>query len=228
MTAKVLLVEDDPTTRAFLYAATQALGVEIGLAASMHGALALADSTVYSALLLDVSLPDGSGMELLERVRRRNPSIPALAHTAATTADELQRLRHAGFDAAVRKPVSAADWQAAVQSLLAQRAPESDPPAIIPLWDDEAALTILGSTLDDLRTLRDLFVTELPGQIHALEQARTGTEVATIEAQLHRLRASCRFVGAARLTAALAAWTGETDQLDHIIHSARETLAHVA
>jgi len=41
MKPRLLLVEDDPTTRMFLHTATQALDVEIDLAASMQQALAL-------------------------------------------------------------------------------------------------------------------------------------------------------------------------------------------
>jgi len=203
MRPKVLLVEDDPTTRAFLHAATAALDVAIELAASMHEALALADGACYHAFLLDARLPDGSGTELLETLRQMHPRPPALAHTAVTDQAELQRLRDAGFNAAVSKPLSAADWQIAVRTLLAL--PSS--PAI-PLWDDAAALKVLGNRPADLCALRGLFMRELPGQIKTLEQAEIDHNDAAIQSELHRLRASCGFVGAARLAAAIEAWRG--------------------
>jgi len=217
MKPKVLLVEDDPTTRAFLHAATQALDVEIDLAASMQQALALATSTAHAVWLLDARLPDGSGSELLQKLRRAHPGVPALAHTAVTDQAELQRLRDAGFNAAVCKPLSAADWQAAVRALLA--------PPIPPLWDDAAALKILGGHLDDLSALRGLFMAELPEQINTLERAHADQDTATIQSELHRLRASCAFVGAARLAAVLQSGTEETGSLPHILNAARETLA---
>jgi len=221
MMPKVLLVEDDPITRAFLYAATQALDVEIDLAASMHEALALAEASVYSAFLLDARLPDGSGSELLENLRPSYPDVPALAHTAMTDEAELQRLRDAGFNAAVSKPLSAAAWQAVVRALL--------PPVAPPLWDDAAALNVLGNHLDDLSALRGLFVRELPTQIKTLEQAAADQDETTIKSELHRLRASCGFVGAARLAAALQSWSaGGTGGLQHLLHTARETLSAAA
>jgi len=220
MNPKVLLVEDDPTTRAFLHAATRALEVEIDLAASMQQALALADTTTYAAWLLDARLPDGSGTELLEKLRQTRPETPALAHTAVTDPAELQRLRDAGFTAALSKPLPAADWQSAVRALLVQS------PSAIPLWDDAAALKILGGNPDDLDALRGLFLRDLPDQIKTLEQAEADQNQATIQSELHRLRASCGFVGAARLAAALQSWSaGEVGGLQHLLHTARETLS---
>jgi len=220
MKPRVLLVEDDPTTRMFLHASTQVLNVEMDLAASMQQALDLADSTAYAAWLLDARLPDGSGIELLEKLRRTHPGVPALAHTAVTDQAELQRLRDAGFNVAVSKPLSATHWQAAVLTLLS---PQSQPAP--PLWDDADALNILGGNRDDLDALRGLFVRELPDQINTLERARADQDEATINSELHRLRASCAFVGAARLAAAIQSWTEETDGLQHILDTARDTLA---
>jgi len=217
MKPRLLLVEDDPTTRMFLHTATLALDVEIDLAASMQQALDLAAATAYAAWLLDARLPDGSGIELLDKLRRTHPEVPALAHTAVTDQAELQRLRDAGFNLAVSKPLSATHWQATVRALLTQPAH--------PLWDDADALNILGGKLEDLDALRGLFMCELPDQINTLERARSDQDEAAIKSELHRLRASCAFVGAARLAGAIQAWTGGADGLRHIIHTARDTLA---
>jgi len=217
MNPKVLLVEDDPTTRAFLHAATRALDVEIDLASSMREALALADAACYSVFLLDARLPDGSGTELLTTLRRTHPDTPALAHTAVTDPAELQRLRDAGFNAAVSKPLSARDWQAAVRALLIQPA--------APLWDDAAALKILGGNSDDLDALRGLFVRELQGQINTLDRAHTDQDDDTVKSELHRLRASCGFVGAARLAAAIEHWRFHPEMMTEMLNTARDTLA---
>jgi len=217
MNPKVLLVEDDPTTRAFLHAAIRALDVEIDLAASMQDALTQANSSAYAAWLIDAHLPDGSGSELLAKLRQSHPDIPALAHTAVTDEAELQRLRDAGFNAAVSKPLPAADWQAAVRTLLATTE--------IPLWDDAAALKVLGGNPDDLRDLRGLFMGELPEQINTLERARADQNDVAIQSELHRLRASCSFVGAARLAAVIERWQAHPEALDDILTGARETLA---
>jgi len=218
MKPRVLLVEDDPTTRAFLHAATQVLDVDIDLAASMQQALALARSTEYALWLLDTRLPDGNGVELLGQLCRLSQAVPALAHTALTDKVELQRLRDAGFDAALSKPVAATDWQVAVQALLSSQA------HAVSLWDDVAALKILDGNPYDLSALRSLFVHELTDQIDTLKRACAEGNMAAIKSELHRLKASCNFVGAARLAAVIKHWQNNSATIHEVLSVAQDTL----
>jgi len=223
MKPRLLLVEDDPTTRAFLHLATQALDVEMDLAASMHHALALAAKTRHAAWLLDARLPDGSGVELLAQLRQMHRGVAALVHTAVSDQSQLQRLRDAGFDAAVSKPLSTAAWQAAVRQLLSMKTPPAF--TALPLWDNAAALQVLGGHQQDLDALRRLFMQELPAQIDTLERARMEDDHTASHAELHRLSASCSFVGAARLAASLVHWRQCPGTLAVVIETARATLA---
>ncbi|WP_157062478.1 response regulator [Pseudoxanthomonas dokdonensis] len=105
-------------------------------------------------------------------------------------------------------------------------------PSSLPDWDDDAALRALGGQLDNLKALRGLFLGELRVTAAAVEQAvaesKTGepgpaarppmasSNAAAMAAgnhtvaadqrlrdHLHRLKASCGYVGAARLAAAV-------------------------
>jgi len=223
---RVLLVEDDPVTRTFLHNATASLGVDIDVATCMRQAVALAAAAPHAAWLLDARLPDGSGVELLHVLRQRHSGVPALVHTATTDPAELQRLRAAGFDAALSKPLPAAEWQAAVHALLSTQAqPASTPVAEPPLWNDAAALAVLGGSADTLNALRTLFFAELPQQIQILERASAADVRADLHATLHRLSASCGFVGAARLAAAIRHWRSAPAAITTLIAVARDTLA---
>ena len=89
----ILLVEDDPTSRAFLQAATEALPARVDTAASVAEALALACANDYALWLVDANLLDGSGIELLAKLRGRGFSTPAVAHTASREAGDHRALR---------------------------------------------------------------------------------------------------------------------------------------
>src|SRR5688572_30289570 len=115
---RVLLVEDDPVSRAFLTASIHALPAAVDAADSMAAALALAATNRYDAWLFDANLPDGSGVELLERLRIRDSSTPALAHTAAPDAEIGESLRAAGFAQVLVKPLPALAVQKALRALL--------------------------------------------------------------------------------------------------------------
>src|SRR5690606_33004214 len=69
MNPRILLVEDDPTSRAFLQAATEALPAVVDIAGSVAEALALATRHAHALWLIDAHLPDGSGSELLRVLR---------------------------------------------------------------------------------------------------------------------------------------------------------------
>jgi len=201
----VLLVEDDPTTLAYLQAITEALPARVATATCLADALQLAQSQPYALWLVDANLPDGTGTELLQLLRGQCASTPALAHTAAREQYELDALLAAGFAEVLVKPVTCEQWQAAIRrhlpdhALPATSAAPAAPLDTLLLWDDDAATAALGGNRANVDALRGLFLAELPAQLDAL---RSG-DVAARDGQLHRLRASCAFVGAARLDAAV-------------------------
>lgn len=217
MNPRILLVEDDPTSRAFLRAATEALPAEVDVAGSVAEATALAARHAHALWLIDANLPDGTGAALLSRLRARGLSTPAIAHTASQERGEHDALVDAGFVATVAKPLSAGAWNAAIRRAL-QGTPWASPaPARgaiaeeaavdlygIPAWDDGRALAALAGNAGNVAALRELFLAELPGVRDAVAGAAGVGDADAIRASLHRLRAGCGFVGAARLEAAAA------------------------
>ncbi|MGJ4729364.1 response regulator [Luteimonas sp. SDU101] len=216
MNPRILLVEDDPTSRAFLLAATEALPARVDTAASMADALALAGIHDYALWLIDANLPDGSGAALLARLRSCSLDTPALAHTASREPGDHQALRVAGFAGTLAKPLSAADWQAALRSALANRAEDPGSPAprshrvaepdgmrSPPVWDDAQALAALAGDAGNVAAMRGLFLAELPATHAAVAAAARGGDASALRDLLHRLEAGCGFVGAVRLELAL-------------------------
>jgi CheY-like chemotaxis protein len=224
----MLLVEDDPTTRSYLEALLTTLPVRVSAAANMAQALQLAGTTAFDLLLVDARLPDGSGIELLAELRARGVQAPALAHTAARERGELDPLIAAGFEEVLLKPVHAALWTATLAHHLGV-APVAttrvriaeEPCGKLPVWDDAAATRALAGNDAHVASLRQLFLAELPGQLQALR-----AEGGTVRDQLHRLRASCALVGAARLDAAVRVLQVEedTDALQRVLAAGQDTL----
>lgn len=231
----ILLVEDDPTTLAFLCAITEALPARVDTATRVSDAIRLATERDHALWLVDANLPDGTGIELLQALRRLHAATPAIAHTAARERSELEPLLAAGFAEVLVKPVETAQWQASIRRQLREQAAPAaladttaaPVPDELPIWDDEAATTALGGNRAHVDALRGLFLSELPSQLHAL---RDGDAEAR-RAHLHRMRASCAFVGAARLDAAVRALhdapTSET-LLQRMLDVGEDTLAQRA
>ncbi len=202
---RVLLVEDDPVSRAFLTVAVQATPAEVDGADTLAAALALAQSHDYALWLFDANLPDGSAVELLHRLRRRFPHTPALAHTAAANPDVHEKLLGAGFLEVLVKPLPAVAVRDALRRVLG---PTQDPaigPAFRPgsdhppIWDDEAAALALNGNSAHIASLRALFIDELPTLRSRIGRAVQAGDRDGVLGELHKLRASCGFVGATRL-----------------------------
>ena len=227
---RILLVEDDPVSRAFLAAAVAGLPATVDEAASIAEALALALDGDHDLFLIDANLPDGRGAELLRELRT-HAHVPALAHTAAARRSDLDALIEAGFVEALIKPLGAAQLQQAiVRALQGRPASATVIPAgcgKLPVWDHEAALAAVNGLQPQAMQLRALFLAELPAQRDAVVAAASAGEVAKLLAQLHRLQGSCGFVGAARLSAAVRALRdapGSGVTLENFVHAASDTL----
>ncbi|KAF1721317.1 Hpt domain-containing protein [Pseudoxanthomonas wuyuanensis] len=207
MKPRLLLVEDDPISSRFLSTVLQALPADVDIAGDCAAALASAGG--HALWLIDANLPDGSGSELLARLRQRSPATPGIAHTADGSAALHQQLLDAGFAQVLVKPLTAQALQTAVRDALtgaagatSKTAPAAAADAMAD-WDDEAALRALHGNAQHVEQLRGLFLAELPSVCEKIADALRSDDVAGLQAALHRLRASCGFVGAARLAAAV-------------------------
>jgi len=116
---RILVVDDhDDTLRSMKLLLTR-LGYEVLAADNMTDALRIAEEQDFDILLSDIGLPDGSGHELLKRIRAMR-HVPALALSGFGMDEDIERSRDAGFFDHLTKPVSIDRLQAAISELEAQ------------------------------------------------------------------------------------------------------------
>lgn len=217
MNPRLLLLEDDAVSAAFLCGALATLPAEVEHVSDLAGARRLADRG-HAAWLFDARLPDGHACDLLVELRARGLLVPALALTAEDDPRVLRRLEACGFQQALAKPVSATALLAAVRRAVS---------ATTAAWDDEAARRALGGDPESVRALRELFLRELPGQLGLVHDACRRGDAAQARELLHRLKASCGFVGASRLLAEVRALSAKPEDgaaLDRLQARAGELL----
>jgi two-component system nitrogen regulation response regulator NtrX len=101
---RILVLDDEPNIRRSLSLILEHEGYAVTVAQSADEGLALADRA--DALLLDVRLPDGSGIDVLRRLRERDNRAPAIMISGhATIADAVEATRAGAFDF-LEKPLS--------------------------------------------------------------------------------------------------------------------------
>ena len=120
---RILLVEDDPALGRGVCLALSGAEVEVTLRESfVSGAEAIAAGG-WDLIILDVNLPDGSGLELLRNVRRMG-STPVILLTANDLEIDQVAGLELGADDYVTKPFSLAVLRARVNAQLRRAAPE--------------------------------------------------------------------------------------------------------
>jgi DNA-binding response OmpR family regulator len=121
----LLVVEDDPVVRAFLSDNLVADGYDVLAADSLRDAVRLLDFRQPDLAVVDIGLPDGSGLELVSRIRaadrvasRLDPAIPLILLTGR--ASELDRMRgfERGCDDYVAKPFAYGELRLRIEAVL--------------------------------------------------------------------------------------------------------------
>jgi DNA-binding response OmpR family regulator len=197
---KLLLLEDDPVSRAFLCEVLSAAPAVVDCAETCAGAETFAKGGEHALWIFDANLPDGNGADLLQRLRALGLGTPAMALTAESCRERLDELSAAGFREVLQKPIAANVLIAAIHRLAAGMHSNELPNSLSPvLWDEAQALAAVGGRPESALALRKLFLDELPGQVASIRTAFVASDHAEVRHHLHRLKASCGFVGASRL-----------------------------
>ncbi len=123
---QVLVVDDDEDIRALLRLILERAGYEVDEQAEGRAALRAFHTGRHDLVLLDVSMPELDGWEILERIRDLS-EVPVLMLTARDAESDRVRGLRAGADDYVTKPFDRDELLARVEALL-RRAPRDDEP----------------------------------------------------------------------------------------------------
>ncbi len=106
MSKRVLLVDDNPDNREVLFYALETGDFDIHQAQNATEAYALIEQGAFDLALLDIALPDGSGLDVAERVRQKYPRAIIMIFSAIDNPSEMARGAAVGANAYVIKPFS--------------------------------------------------------------------------------------------------------------------------
>lgn len=145
----VLVVDDEPAAQATLQRLLEREGFAVQLAASCAEGEALLERSLPAAAVLDVRLGDRSGLELLTKLRERDPThrIPAVIISAVGRFDTKLDAVRRGCDAYFEKPF---EWEAVIRKLRTLLDPaDSDGSRILVVEDDAVQATFVSNVLAD-------------------------------------------------------------------------------
>ena len=136
---KVLLIEDDPKTSAYIERGLQELGHIVGLAMNGRDGLFLAGTEPYDVIVVDRMLPGLDGLSIVKMIRASGVKTPVLFLTTMVgVGDRVQGLEAGGDDYLV-KPFAFAELLARLNAL-ARRPPLTPEETVLRVADLEMDL----------------------------------------------------------------------------------------
>ncbi|NMC49320.1 MAG: response regulator [Desulfovibrio sp.] len=121
---RILLAEDDPSSRKVCLGLLARLGAEVVSARDGRQAIEQLAGNDFDLVLMDVQMPAMDGVQATEAIRggaagRGKASIPIIAMTAHAMAGDRERLLAAGMNDYIAKPFSATELAAAIHRVIA-------------------------------------------------------------------------------------------------------------
>lgn len=160
---RVLLVEDDALIASGIVAGLAVLGIAVEHASSGSAAVSAHAENTFDALVLDLGLPDGDGLQVLARIRAVEPDVPVLILTARDAIEHRIAGLNRGADDYMVKPFDLRELAARLHALMrrtqgrAAQIIEAGPLRLEPAsglaWLDEAPVELSRKEVDLLAHL---------------------------------------------------------------------------
>lgn len=126
MIKKILIVEDEPDIRELLSIHVKDLPAEVVKTDSGNQGLNYASTHVFDAIILDIMLPDVSGIDILKTLRAQNNQTPILMLTAKSEELDIILGLELGADDYLTKPFSIKELIARIKALLRRAEKQQD------------------------------------------------------------------------------------------------------
>ena len=153
---KILLLEDDISLVDGLKYSLKKNGFDVEVARTVCEAIKyLAEISKYDLLILDVTLPDGTGFEVCEKVRKQNQQIPIIFLTASDEEVNIIRGLDSGGDDYVTKPFKLGELCSRIRALL-RRAGVSNVEKSVSIECGDITIDLLGNRVSMKDRILDL------------------------------------------------------------------------
>src|SRR5436190_220094 len=124
---RALVIEDHPRMSALLRQGLEEEGYAVDAVQTLLDGMSLANEYEFDAIVLDVMLPDGDGIDALRGLRERGVWSPVLILTAKDAVDDRVRGLDAGADDYLVKPFALPELLARLRALVRRTPPERPP-----------------------------------------------------------------------------------------------------
>lgn len=118
---KILLIEDEPSLLASMQQFLENEGNIVSSASTFQQALEKVNDYDYDCLVVDITLPDGNGLAIIQDLKKRNKSVGIIIVSAKNSLDDRLVGLDLGADDYLTKPFHLAELNARIKSVLRRR-----------------------------------------------------------------------------------------------------------
>jgi DNA-binding NtrC family response regulator len=193
--ARILIVDDEPMLLHLLRDALAAWGHEVCSVSTRSEAIEALRTELFDAALIDLDMPDVTGIDLLREVKRQDTGTEVVVITAYPAVWAIEALRKGAFDY-LSKPLILEELQHLMDRVLERRFLRGEVCSLrARLGQALAVHELIGDSLP-MRETKELIARVAPGDVPVLIEGERGTGKALVAAAIHRLspRAQLPFI----------------------------------
>jgi CheY-like chemotaxis protein/HPt (histidine-containing phosphotransfer) domain-containing protein len=198
-TMRILLAEDNIINQRLAVRLLEKQEHWVVVANNGREAIAALEREQFDLALMDVQMPEMSGLEATAKIREREHAtgghLPIIALTAYAMKGDRERCLEAGMDGYVSKPIRSAELFQAIAE--ATKEPTGPPDESRPeVFDQAKALEVMGDDRELLAELAGLFAEDCPRRLSEIRQAIVRGEGKSVERAAHTLKGTASNFGA--------------------------------
>ena len=191
---RVLVAEDNPTNQTLVAALLKQKGYGVTIVGDGRQAVDRATSASFDVILMDVQMPEMSGLEATSAIRQHERTTgrrtPIVALTARAMAGDREQCLEAGMDAYVSKPLRPEELFSAIDAVVTRQSDAAAPtaPAGAGAVDRDTLLAGFGGRADLLKDVIDVFLEDAPAILTRLDGALRAGNGGEVAAAAHALK----------------------------------------
>ncbi len=186
-TARILVVDDEPSILRLLQEALTQWGYQVKCAASGTEAVEAVRAEMFDAVITDIRMPEMSGLELLKEIKRHDESIEVVMMTGyPTIASAVEALKEGAYDY-LSKPVLLDELRHLMTRMTERRFLRGEVNTLRERLGEELAVTELVGNSVPMQRVKEIIAKVAVTDSPVLIEGESGTGKELVAAAIHRL-----------------------------------------
>ncbi|MGQ9608791.1 MAG: PAS domain S-box protein [bacterium] len=200
VSAKVLLVEDNPVNQRLAVKLLEKHGFNVSIANNGIEVLDIIKKEKFDIILMDVQMPKMDGFVTTTEIRRMEENtyehIPIIAMTAHALKGDREKCLSMGMDDYISKPIKSSELLETIKKWLKPKKVDIDKEILSKMLDIDNALKRLDNDLELFNELISIFINDTADRINELKSAANHNDISALERIAHSIKGSASNIGA--------------------------------